>query len=98
MTAVHPTDIIVTVERPIDWIDSGWNWAEAGGDAWLAEATKAGIRVEDELDTMLDYNHDCAVIKIGGRWYELRMESDVVRAGELTEDYELEKLAEILAG
>jgi len=69
---MHATDITATVVRPDDERGSGWNWAEAATEAWLAAARDAGLAIEAEDH---DYRGEsvAACVRADGTWYELEI-------------------------
>ncbi|MGH7743311.1 MAG: hypothetical protein ACREQ5_00615 [Candidatus Dormibacteria bacterium] len=84
----RPEDITATITLPANQFGSDWNWAEEATTAWLAEAAKHNVSIE-EVDTDLDEDSVAAKIQHNGIWYDLEVgrtgNSNEVRAVEAAE-------------
>jgi hypothetical protein len=79
MTPMH---ITATLTRPPDEYGSGWNWAEAATQQWIAAAAAAGLTVTVVAEEVDHPNTEVAIVTVGGSEYVLEVCGNEIRAAE----------------
>jgi hypothetical protein len=76
MTEIETIEARITTPTNDQAFGSDWNWADEAFDAWMREAQKAAIVIEDYDLAVDDHTQDAAVVTVEGVDYVLRTRRD----------------------